>query len=238
MTALRLQPPLPSGLHLQPFGIRHRQDFSLLSLKIILIDHFQADDSLIVSSRETQHLAGQVAVGVKPLIILIHFNSGQVVLPDPVPHCLLHIAPDSLHGRIFLHTLSHIFLGQIQFLAENPYDLLRVLQLIMYHGHRADRLVVRKHFSVAVQDPPPGCLDAPLSLVKLRGHPRIMLRLPHAQVHESAEQENQDSRTDKKNRQYLLSVKYFIVVRQHKKPHKKGVDILYSLFYEVMNFFS
>ncbi len=187
-TAHRFPAPLPRRLHLDALGIRHCQDLPWLPLQVFIVDHLQPDDPLVVASGEAQYLAGQVVVRVIPLVVLIHLYPGQVVLPDPVPQFLVHIALDALHGGIFLHPFPHIVLGQLQLFGQDLDDLLRILQLVVDDGYGAHCPVVRQHRAVAVKDAAPGRLDAALPFMELVGHSGIVLRLPYAQVHQPSEQ--------------------------------------------------
>ena len=215
LAAHRLQPTFPRGFHFDALRVRHGQYLAGLPLQVLIVDHLQADDSLVVPAGEAQHLAGQLIVRIISLVILVYLHPRKVILPDPVSQLLIHIALDPLHGRVFFHTLSHIVFRELQFPAQDFDDLFRVLQLIMYDGYRADRPVVCQHGAVAVQDTASGRFYAALPLMQGRGQRGIVLRPPDAQIHEPSEQEQEDACADEKNRQYLLPVEYFVVVRQH-----------------------
>ena len=48
------------------------------------------------------------------------------------------------------------------------YYFLLIFQLIVDHRNRTDRLIVRQHRAVDIQNPPSGRLDIPFPLVKVR----------------------------------------------------------------------
>ncbi len=108
--------------------------------------------------------------------------------------------------------MSDIFLGEIQFFAENPDHLLGIFDLIMYDGDGAYRLIVRQHLTVTVQYPPSRSFDAPLSFMEIRRQLRIVVRTPDHKVYQPAEQKEQQYAASQKDYKHLLSVKYLIII--------------------------
>ena len=84
------------------------------------------------------------------LVILIHFHPGQAVFPDTIPHFLIHIALDTLHGGILFNPFPHVLLCQLQFPAENLDYLFPILYLIIDNGYGAYRPVIRQNLAVTV----------------------------------------------------------------------------------------
>ena len=82
--------------------------------------------------------------------ILIHLYTGQIVFPDPVAGLgtLVRILSSAL---TFFHPLQYLVFRKLQFFCEYTDDFLRILQLVMYHRDRTDRLIIRQHCPVNIQ---------------------------------------------------------------------------------------
>ena len=112
----RLDTVFRHALQLDSPRVRDRQDRPVDSLQITLVLDLQADDALVVASREPQHLGTHLVIRVVPFVILIHLHPRQVVIADTVPHLLLHVRLYLLHRGNFFHPLPHGTLVQPQFL--------------------------------------------------------------------------------------------------------------------------
>ena len=86
-------------------------------------------------------------------------------------------------------------------------DFLRILQLIMYHRNRTDRLIIRQHRPVNIQDPASGCLDIPFSFMKIRSLFIIIFRTEQHQPGQTSHQPKQHDRTENENQQDLFFMK-------------------------------
>ena len=94
----RLLPSFTGGFYLDSRGIGQGQDHPLLPAQILVIDHFKADDPLIVAARKPEHLGSKSVIGIIPFIVFIHLHPRQIRLPDLVSEFFGHIAAYPLHG--------------------------------------------------------------------------------------------------------------------------------------------
>ena len=174
----------PFFFHFNAPGIRHGKNGPRLPLQIFIIFHLQADDSLIVSPCKAKHLGSQAVKRIISLIVFIHLDSVQLVSADRISHLFIHIAFDLLNGRIFLHPFSYICFFQPQFLCKHLNHPIWLRYLVMNHGDRADRPVIRQHRPGRIQDPAPFRLNAPLPLVQFIRSLGIIGGTVYHQIHQ------------------------------------------------------
>ena len=77
----------------------------------------------------------------------------------------------------------------------------------MYHRDRTDRLIIRQHCPVNIQDPSSGRLDIPFSFMKIRSLFVIVFGTEQHQPGQTPHQPKQHGRTENENQQDLFFMK-------------------------------
>ena len=162
----RLYSLLSGFIDLHTLCIRHCKDRALLPLKIFFVLHLKTYNSLIVTAGKTKHLGCKTSVRIISLIVFIHLDSRKIVCSYGISRFLVHIALDSLYGRIFFHSLSHIFFRKLKLSAKDLHDFVRLFDLAVDHRNSADRLIVGDDGTVCINNPASCRLDASLPFMK------------------------------------------------------------------------
>ena len=203
----RLHPVFFRIFKLNSSGIGQCQDRSGDSFHIFIVLHFQSDDPLIVTPCKSKHLGRQLPIRIIPFEIFIHFYTVISVIANGISDLFLHIGFDPLNGADLLHPFPHRLFRQFQFLTEHVDHTFRVFDLTVDHGDSADRLVIRQHRSISIQDPASGCFDTPFPLMKIFRQLLIIFRFKNHQIHQSSCKDRQQKQTDAEHDHDLFSMK-------------------------------
>ncbi len=188
----RLLAPFTGVLNLHAPGVCQRQDLAIASLQVILIDHFQANDTLVIAACKTQDLGSKGSKGVITLIVLIYFYAIQGIGTDTVACLFIYVGFDPFDGADLFYALSDGLFVHAEFFGERRNYSFWLLQLAVDDGNRADGTVCRQHSARGIHNFPPRRLDITLSLMQILRFLSIIFGTEYHKVYQPYGQGQED----------------------------------------------